>query len=61
MAKSEAEMAKALVRTVENRLVWLSSFLLARCGGYNEKGSAESADRALDEYQSRFPPIDPEV
>lgn len=62
MAKSEEQQALELIRDVENRLVWLASFLVIRGLGARLDSAADcasQADKALDEYQQRFDPIKP--
>lgn len=58
MAKSEQEQAQEVLRQIENRLVWLGTFLVM-VRGYSIESSTSTADKALDEYQTRFPPINP--
>lgn len=47
--------ASAIVRDIENRIVWLAAFL--RHPKHPDE-AARLADSALDSYQSRFEPLD---
>jgi hypothetical protein len=60
LPNSEDKMAAAILRDVENRVVWLAAFLVIK-GTTHALGSAcgKAADEALDEYQRRFPAITP--
>jgi hypothetical protein len=60
LPNSEDKMAAAILRDVENRVVWLAAFLVIK-GSTQALGSAcaKAADEALDEYQRRFPAITP--
>lgn len=54
MATSEADKkGLALIRNVENRLVWLAGFLVNKRGNLSS-AAAKAADEGLDEYQRRF-------
>lgn len=60
MSKSEDQQAAEMVRTFENRIVWLAAFLVSRGTSNAETARcAKAADAALDEYQQRFPAITP--
>jgi hypothetical protein len=56
----EDRKAAAVLREVENRIVWLSVFLVAR-GRFDggTETAVKHADDALDAYQQRFSPIKP--
>jgi hypothetical protein len=58
MAKSEDQQAAEMLRSFENRIVWLATFLV-EVRGQSTEAAASSADAALDEYQTRFPAIQP--
>lgn len=60
MPKSEEQQAVEIIRQFENRLVWLTAMLAIRAtsNGLTER-CAKGADEVLDEYQTRFPPIQP--
>lgn len=61
MANKEDQEAAKVLREVENRLVWMATFLVIRAcyGSSGNNGAAEAADLALDTYQTKFPPIQP--
>lgn len=60
MANSEDKQAAEMLRQVENRIVWLAAFLVNRSMTHGLNSScAKAADEALDEYQTRFPAIQP--
>lgn len=59
MATSEADKkGMALIREVENRVVWLAGFLVNKRGNLSSS-AAKAADEGLDEYQRRFPALTP--
>lgn len=62
MATTEDKKAAAAVREVENRLVWLVMFGITRAvfKAAGTEAAADSADKALKEYQNRFPAIPPD-
>jgi len=49
-AETEQKQVEALLKTVEDRIVWLSVFLLTRL--------PDLADDGLRAYRQRFDPID---
>lgn len=58
MAKNEDQQAAAMLRDIENRIVWLGTFFVILRDRTSE-GAAKIADEALAEYQQRFPAIQP--
>lgn len=60
MSKTEDQQVADMVRTFENRIVWLAAFLVSRATSLALSDKCgKAADEALDEYQQRFPPIQP--
>lgn len=56
--KDDDKKGLALIRSVENRIVWLAGFLVNKRGNLSS-AAAKAADEGLDEYQRRFPAIAP--
>lgn len=59
MATDADKKGAALLREVENRVVWLAGFLVNKRGNL-ASSAAKAADEGLDEYQRRFKPITPD-
>lgn len=61
MASENDKKGTAVIRTVENRLVWLLAYATARLGSPHSsiEQVAKAADTVVDEYQTRFPEITP--
>lgn len=61
MASENDKKGVALIRTVEERLVWLVAFAATRVSHPNAgvPALAESADKGLAEYTKRFAPLTP--
>lgn len=57
--KDDDKKGLALIREVENRIVWLAIFLVGKRGNL-ASSTAKAADEGLDEYQRRFSPISPD-
>lgn len=47
------------MREIEKRLVWLVAFVVHRAVG-SAPAAETCADKTLDHYRSKFPPITPE-
>lgn len=60
MANNEDKQAAEMLRSFENRIVWLAAFLVNRGTSHAMNTTCgKAADEALAEYQQRFPPIQP--